>query len=112
MLEKLLENSEKYFWSINVDGDLILGNADLGLKAKLTITVTNKWANLAPLIESSPGKYIGQSKTYLEDTKEYEQISELYKKIKTQLNEPSLIEREKASKNTLDFLHKYYQEQK
>jgi hypothetical protein len=112
MLEKLLKNPEKYFWSINKDGDLVLGNADLGLKAKLTMTLTKKWTNLAPLVESSPGKYIGQSKTYLKDTKEYEQIAELYKLIKTQLKEPPLIEREKTSKNTLTFLSKYFQEQK
>jgi hypothetical protein len=112
MLEKLLTNPEKYFWAINADGDLVLGNADLGLKAKLTITLTNKWTNLAPLVESSPGIYIGQSETYLKDTKEYEQISELYKLIKSQLKEPSIIERMKTSKNTYTFLLNHYQEQK
>lgn len=112
MLEKLIKNPEKFFWSLNKDGDLVLGNADLGLKAKLTLTLTPKWTNLAPLIESSPGEYIGQSETYLKNTKEYEQVSELYKKIKTQLKEPSLVEREKTSKNTLSFLHKHYLEHK
>jgi len=110
MLEKLLKNPENYFWSINIDGDLILGNTDLGLKAKLTLTLTKKWANLAPLVESRPGKYIGQAKTYLKNTKEYEQISELYEIIKTQLKEPSLLERERISKNTYTLLRKYYQE--
>lgn len=112
MLEKLLKNPEKYFWSINNDGDLVLGNADLGLKAKLTLTLTKKWVNLAPLVENSPGEYIGLAETYLKDTKEYEQIAELYKKIKAQLKEPTLIEREKTSRNTLTFLLKYYQEHK
>ena len=110
MLEKLIKNSEKYFWSLNKDGDLVLGNADLGLKAKLTLTLTPKWINLAPLVESSPGTYIGQSKTYLKNTKEYEQVAELYKLIKTQLKEPTIAERGKASKNTLSLLLKYYQE--
>jgi hypothetical protein len=112
MLEKLLKNPEKYFWSINKDGDLVLGNADFGLKAKLTLTLTNKWTNLAPLVESSPGIYIGQSKTYLKNTKEYEQVAELYKIIKTQLKEPSIIERMKTSKNTYTFLLNHYQENK
>lgn len=112
MLDKLLKNPEKYFWSINKDGDLVLGNADLGLKAKLTLTLTDKWINLAPLVETSPGKYVGQSKTYLKNTKEYEQVAALYKLIKTQLKEPTLIEREKTSKNTYSLLLNYYQENK
>ncbi|WP_320019403.1 hypothetical protein [Labilibaculum manganireducens] len=112
MLEKLLKNPEKYFWSINNDGDLVLGNADLGLKAKLTLTLTNKWINLAPLVESSPGNYIGQSETFMKNTKEYELVAELYKLIKAQLKEPTLIEREKTTKNTYAFLLKYYQETK
>ena len=110
MLDQLLKNPKKYFWSLNKDGDLVLGNADLGLKAKLTFTLTKKWVNLAPLVESSPGIYIGQSKTYLKDTKEYEQVEELYKLIKSQMKEAKITERWKISRNTLTFLQNYYQE--
>lgn len=111
MLEKLIKNPEKYFWTFNKDGDLVLGNADLGLKAKLTFTLTSKWINLAPLVESDPGHYIGQSKTYLKSTREYEQVSELYKLIKTHLKEPTIAERGKISKNTLNLLLNHYQEE-
>ena len=109
MLEKLLKDPEKYFWSINQDGDLVLGNADLGLKGKLTLTLTNKWINLAPLLESSPGIYLGQPITYLKNTKEYDQVAKLYKLIKSHLKEPSLHERANISKNTYDLLLDYYQ---
>ncbi|WP_372751954.1 hypothetical protein [Labilibaculum sp.] len=111
MLEKLLKNPEKYFWSINQDGDLILGNTDLGLKGKLTLTLTSKWINLAPLVESSPGIYLGQSKTYLKNTKEYDQVVELYKLVMCHLEEPSLVERGRISKNTYNLLLNYYQKE-
>ena len=110
MLEKLIKNPEKYFWSLNKDDDLVLGNADLGVKAKLTFTLTKKWINLAPLVENSPGHYIGQPKTYLKNTKEYEQVAELYKLIKNQLKEPTTVEREIISKNTLKLILNHYQE--
>jgi hypothetical protein len=109
MLEKLLKDPEKYFWSINQDGDLVLGNSDLGLKGKLTLTLTNKWTNLAPLLECGPGIYLGQPKTYLKNTKEYDQVAKLYKLIKSHLKEPSLIERANVSKNTYELLLNYYQ---
>ena len=112
MLDQLLKNPKKYFWTRNKDGDLVLGNADLGLKGKLTFTLTPKWTNLAPLVESSPGIYIGQSKTYLNDTKEYEQVAKLYKLVKAHLKESTKIERLKISKNTLALLQNYYQEKK
>ncbi|PKQ61107.1 hypothetical protein BZG02_16820 [Labilibaculum filiforme] len=109
MLDQLLKNPEKYFWTQNQDGDLVLGNAECGLKGKLTFTLTDKWTNLAPLIESSPGIYIGQPKTFLKDTKEYEQVAALYKKVKIHLHDTTITERGKISKNTLALLQGYYQ---
>ena len=110
MLDELLKNTEKYFWTTNKDGDIVLGNSDLGLKAKVTFTVTKKWINLAPIVESNPGQFIGKPRTFLKKTKEYKQVSELYKLVKTYLKEVSLSDRGKLSKNTFKLIQNYYKE--
>ena len=110
MLEELIKNTEKYFWTTNKDGDIVLGNSDLGLKAKITFTLTKKWINLSPIVENSPGQYIGKPETFLKKTNEYKQVAELYKLVKTYLKETTLPNRIQLSKRTFKIIQNHYKE--
>ena len=112
MLKELITNKEKYCWSWNSDGDLILGNASMGLKGMVTFTLTPKWANISPWVEQMPGKFIGQPQTFLKGTPTYKSISILFKTIEEYLKTAPKINREQLfllSRNTLELLHEYYQ---
>ncbi|MFA8433053.1 MAG: hypothetical protein ACEPOZ_00920 [Marinifilaceae bacterium] len=108
MLKELIENKEKYYWTLNSDGDIKLGNSDLGLKAIVTFTATKKWANMAPLVEETPGKFIGKPETFSKGSENFQQIIDLEKVIKEYLKTEPKINRDKVSRNTLNLLHKYY----
>ncbi len=110
MLEELIKNTEKYFWTINKDGDIVLGNSDLGLKAKITFTLTQKWINLSPIVERNPGQYVGKPKTFLKKTKEYKQVAELYKLVKAYLKEKTFSDRNQLSKRTFKIVQNHYKE--
>lgn len=108
MLEELIKNMKNYLWSLNKDGDVILGNSDIEPKAKVIFTITKKWANLAPIVENSPGIFIGKPQNYLKKTKEFEQISKLHKMVIAYLKEDPEFDAEKALKNTMKLLQNYY----
>lgn len=108
MLEELIKNNEKYFWTSNKDGDIVLGNSDLGLKAEITFTRTKKWINIFPIVESSPGHFVGKPETFLKKTEEYKQVVEISKLVKANLKEINPTDRNKLSKQTFKLIQKYY----
>ncbi len=110
MLEELIKNTEKYFWTTNKDGDIVLGNSDLGLKAKVTFTLTKKWMNLSPIVERNPGQFIGKPKTFLKKTTEYQQVTELYKLVKEFLKITRLADRDILSRNSFKIIQNHYNE--
>ncbi len=108
MLEELIKNTHKYYWRINKDGDLILGSSDIEPKAKVIFTRTKKWVNLAPIVEESPGVYLGKPHNYLKKSEEYEQVTELFKLVNAFLKDDPKIDHDKAFKNTMRLLQEYY----
>lgn len=110
MLSELIKNTKKYYWRLNKDGDLILGRAELEPKAKLIITLTKKWANLSPIVEKSPGSFIGKPHNYLKKSKEYDQVVELFKLVKAYLKDDPKFDHEKTFKDTTILLQDFYGE--
>ena len=110
MLKKLIENPEKYYWTTNSDGDVILGNSDLGLKAVVTFTWTTNWVNMSPLVEEIPGKFIGHPESFQKGSKNYNLISDLIKTIQKYLKTEPKQDRELTSHNTLLILQDYYKD--
>ncbi|NOU60922.1 hypothetical protein [Marinifilum caeruleilacunae] len=108
MLEKLLKNTKDYFWRLNRDGDIVLGRSDIEPKAKVTFTVTKKWANIAPIVEDSPGNYIGKPQNFMKKSKEYELITNLVKEVKAYLKDDPKIDHEMTIENTMKLLQDYY----
>ncbi|RKE02598.1 hypothetical protein [Marinifilum flexuosum] len=108
MLEKLLKNTKDYFWRLNRDGDVVLGSSDIEPKAKITFTITKKWVNIAPIVEDSPGNYIGKPENFLKKSNEYELIINLVKAVKTYLKDDPKIDHEKCLNNTMKLLQDYY----
>ena len=108
MLEQLLKNTEDYFWRLNRDGDIVLGSSDIEPKAKVTFTVTKKWANVAPIVEDTPGHYIGKPENFMKKSKEYQLILDLVKTVKAYLKDDPKIDHEKSFKNTMRLLQDYY----
>lgn len=110
MLEELVKNTKNYFWRINRDGDIVLGSTDVEPKAKVTFTVTKKWANLAPIVEKTPGVYIGKPINFMKKSKEYNLVIDLFKEVKSYLKDDPKIDHEKAFKNTMSLLQNYYKD--
>jgi hypothetical protein len=108
MFDELIKNTEKYFWRFNKDGDLILGTSDIEPKAKVTFTITKKWVNVAPIVEESPGNYVGKSHNYMKKSEEYEQVVQLVKLVKAFLKNDPKVDHDKAFKNTMKLLQDYY----
>ncbi len=110
MLKELLEHTERYFWSLNKDGDVILGTTDIEPKARIVFTITEHWVNVAPVVEKRPNVYIGKSHNYMENTEEYKAIVKLVNKVTKYLSEHPEIDQDWAYKNTMKLLQNYYKE--
>ncbi len=110
MLKELLEHTDKYFWSLNKDGDVILGSTDIEPKARIIFTITDQWVNVAPVVEKRPNVYIGKSHNYMQNSPEYRDIVKLVKKVTKYLKKHPEIDQDWAFKNTMKLLQDYYQE--
>lgn len=108
MLEKLLKNTKDYFWRLNRDGDVVLGSSDIEPKAKVTFTITKKWVNISPIVEDSPGNYIGKPENFMKKSREYDLIVDLVKTVKTYLKDDPKIDHEKCLEKTMRLLQDYY----
>lgn len=108
MLNDLITNIKDYYWSTNTDGDVILGSSDIEPKARITFTITKKWVNIAPIVEETPGNYIGKPQNFLKNSKEYKLVKDLIKAVKSFLKNDPKIDLDKSFKNTLKLLQNHY----
>lgn len=108
MLKELLEHTEKYYWGLNKDGDVILGSTDIEPKARIIFTITKKWVNVGAVVEKRPNVYIGKPHNYMRNSSEYKDIVELTKKVKEYLKSNPSVDQDWAFKNTMKLLQDYY----
>jgi hypothetical protein len=108
MLETLLKNHENYLWKTNKDGDIILGTTNIEPKAQVKFTLTKKWANVAPIVENSPGNYIGKPVNYLSSSEEYKIIKKLIKLVKEYVKDYKNADHKIQFDNTMKLLQEFY----
>lgn len=108
MLKKLISNIENYYWRFNSDGDLILGYANLEPKAKVIFNITSNWVNIAPIVETYPGIYIGKPETHIKGSEKFNLVIKLHKIVSEYLAKEPKVDYNKIYSNTSNLLQEYY----